>query len=157
MLLFCYLVLQQGSSSPQAPYKRSLSFKHTQGLAYFLLSPGRLTTCQRHASGEQDLCRSPLLSWPTPLPAHMHWGFCGCSAPAQTLLKPSSPGNHLKQSSFLGSVWLGKHLPPSPPNIHTTTTPSSIFYQAPRSSHLLLPGNPILFGVCDEGHSPSPH
>lgn len=131
MQLLCYLVLQQGSSSPQAPYKRSLSFKNTQGLAYFPLSPGRLMTYQRHASGEQDLCRSPLLSWPTPLPAHMHWGFCGCSAPAQTPLKPSSPGNHYKQSSFLGSVWMGKH-----PPTYTPPPLPPLFFFLPSSKKL---------------------
>lgn len=157
MLLFCYLVLQQGSSSPQAPYKRSLSFKHTQGLAYFLLSPGRLTTCQRHASGEQDLCRSPLLSWPTPLPAHMHWGFCGCSAPAQTLLKPSSPGNHLKQSSFLGSVWLGKHLPPQHTHHHhsllyffTKLQEALTFYSQAIRSYLECVTRAILHHLTDQ-------
>lgn len=149
MLLFCYLVLQQGSSSPQAPYKRSRSFKYTWGLAYFPLSPGRLMTCQRHASEEQDLLLSPLLSWPTPSPAYMHWGFTNPS------YIPSSLGNHLKQSSFLGT---GEE---PPTHTHTQHTHHHryllYFYHAPRSSHLLLPGNPILFGVCDEGHSPSPH
>lgn len=114
MLLFCYLVLQQGSSSPQAPYKRTLGFKHTQRPDSFPLSPGRLTTCQRHASGEQDLRLAPLLSWPTPLPAHalgFLWLFCSSTNPSKTfklwkLLKQSS-------NSFLGSVWLLK--PPPPP------------------------------------------
>lgn len=48
---------------------------------------------------------------------------------------------------IFNSLWLGREP-------HSTSTSSSIF---PWSSHLLLPGNPILFGVCDEGHSPSPH
>lgn len=39
MLLFCYLVHQQGSSSPQAPCKRSSSFNiHTED-CLFLLKP----------------------------------------------------------------------------------------------------------------------
>lgn len=154
MLLFCYLVLQWGSSSPQAPYKRSLSFKHTQRLTYFPLSPGRLTTCQRHASGEQDLRLTPRLSVQ---PSHMHWGVCGYSAPAQTPLKPSNPGNSISNRAHFLVVSGCGVTPPTPPTHKHTHHHLLYFYQAPWSSHLLLPGNPILFGVCDEGHSPSPH
>lgn len=120
MLLFCYLVLQQGFSSPQAPYKRSLSFKHTQRLAYFPLSPGRLTTCQRHAGGEQALRLTPLLSWPTSTQAL--WLFCAATNPCKTFILWKL---HLKQSSFLGSVWLGEH-PPTPPSLPPLFLPSSM-------------------------------
>ena len=123
MPLFCYIVLQWGSSSPQAPYKRSLSFKHTEGLAYFPLSPGRLTTCQRHAAGEQDLRLAPLLSWLTPLPAHMLWGFVVVLHQHTPLLKPSSPGNSISnRAHFLVVSGCGIITPPPTP-----THPSSIF------------------------------
>lgn len=118
MLLFCYLVLQQGSSSPQAPYKRSLGFKHTQRLAYFPLSPGRLTTCQwrtRPPPRSPPLLANPLTSTHAP-------GFCGCSALSQTPLKPSSPGNSISnRAHFLVVSGCGA---PSP---HPTATTSSIF------------------------------
>lgn len=155
MLRFSYIVLQyMGSGSPQAPYKCSLSFKHTEGLAYFPLSPGRLTTCQRHAAGEQDLRLAPLLSWLTPLPAHMLWGFVVVLHQHTHLLKPSSPGNSISNRAHLLVVSGCGIISPPPPHTNTSLL---YFYQAPCSSHLLLPGNPIQFGVCDEGHSPSPH
>lgn len=126
MLLFCYLVLQWGSSSPQAPYKRSLSFKHTQRLTYFPLSPGRLTTCQRHASGEQDLRLTPRLSVQPSYSTHalgVLWLFCTSTNPSKTF-KPWKL--HLKQSSFLGSVWLWSHSP-HPPYTQTHTPPPPLF------------------------------
>lgn len=96
---------------------------HTEGVrAYFPLNPGRLTTCQRHASRKQDPCLLALLTsllYSTRGVELARWGSTGgvLFAPEAEQLQLLEPqvGNHLKRNSTLDSS---------------------------------LPDNPILFGVC---------
>ena len=132
MLLFCCLVLQQGSSSPQAPYKRSLGLKALTEACLFSPEPWEVndmpTTCQWRT-------RPPPHPPPACPPPHTHThqhtcteGFCGCSAPAQTPLKLSSPGNSISnRAHFLVVSGYGSTppLPPTPP-LHPLFLPSSM-------------------------------
>lgn len=114
----CFVTLSSSRGpSPQEPYIQSLSFKHTQKLAYFSLSPGRLTTCQQHASGEQDLRLTHLPPSANPLTSTHK--FCSCSAPTQTPLKSKSPGYSISNRAHFLIVSGCRSTP------HTTT--SSIF------------------------------
>lgn len=147
MLLFCYLVLQQGSSSPQAPYKQTLTFKHTHKFAYFPLSPGRLTTCRWRT-------RPPPPS--PPLLANPHTSayacFFGLSCTGINSSKTTSPGNSISNRAHFLVVSGCRSNP------HTTTTSSILtklhealtFYSQAIRSYLECVTRAILHHLTDQ-------
>lgn len=127
MLLFCYLVLQQGSSSPQALYKRSLSFRRTHtGACLFSPEPWEVndmpTTCQRRT---RPLLLSPLVLANLLTITYAWEGLGVVLWKHKTLLNLPALETIANRAHFLvmsGLVWEA-HL-----NIHTKTTTSSFFF-----------------------------
>lgn len=79
MLLFCYLVLQQGSSSPRALYKLTLGLKH-MGAWFFFPEPWEVNDMPTTCWWRTSLHLTPLLSWPL----FRVLEFCGCTNVSKT-------------------------------------------------------------------------
>lgn len=132
----CFVTLStsRGPALPRHLANEARALTYTQRIAYFHSNPGRLTTCQLRT---RNLPLSPPYE---PLCTGGVWGG------GQLCNTDYASRNNSSCLFLTDSSWGQQRTPP---------LLSPRFF--PQSFHLLLPGNPILFGVCDEGHSPSPH